>query len=594
MKKGHATINEILSFFRKIYCSSIGVEYMHISDPVEKIWFRERMENADNQLKFTENGKKAILNKLVQAEGFEKFLAVKFVGTKRFGLDGGEALIPALEQLVKRGGQLGVKEIKIGQPHRGRLNILANVLQKSYKRMFNEFAGEYASFSADSTGDVKYHLGASSNREFDGNLVHISLTDNPSHLEAVDPVVLGQTRAKQFFHKDKERRKVVPILIHGDAAFAGQGVVAECFAMSGLPGHNTGGTIHIIINNQIGFTTSPKFARSSPYPSDLAKMVDAPILHVNGDDPEAVVHCARIAMEFRQKFKRDVVIDMICYRRFGHNEGDEPSFTQPMTYKKIKKHPTTLYIYGNKLIGEGIITKDEFNLIKTKFKNLLEEQFKTAKEYKPKLEWYDGVWSRYKPEIGKDKRGITGVSMEKIKKIGEKITKIPNGFNVHPTIKKIFENKKKMFLTGKGFDWATAEQLAFATLLDEGYPVRLSGQDSGRGTFSQRHSVLRDQITSSNYVPLNNISKNQKRYEVIDSFLSEMAVLGFEYGYALSEPTTLVVWEAQFGDFANGAQVIIDQFITSAERQMGSSKWFSKCYCRMVMKDKGQNIRQQD
>jgi len=567
MEKGYSTINEILSFFRKIYCSTIGVEYMHISDPIEKIWFRERMEKKENQLKFTETGKKAILNKLIQAEGFEKFLAVKFVGTKRFGIDGGEALIPALEQIIKRGGQLGVKEIKIGQPHRGRLNILANVLQKSYKRMFNEFAGEYASFSADSTGDVKYHLGASSNREFDSNLLHISLADNPSHLEAINPVVLGQTRAKQFFHKDKERKKVVPILIHGDAAFAGQGVVAECFAMSGLPGHNTGGTIHIIVNNQIGFTTNPRFARSSPYPSDLAKMVDAPILHVNGDDPEAVVHTARIATEFRQKFNRDVVIDMICYRRFGHNEGDEPMFTQPMMYKKIKQHPTALNIYAKKLIKEGTITQEEFNTMKAKFKNLLEEQFKTAKEYKPKMEWYEGVWSRYKPEKGKDKRGITGVSLDKIKKIGEKITYIPNNFNAHPTIKKIFENKKKMFLTGKGFDWATAEQLAFATLLDEGYPVRLCGQDSGRGTFSQRHSVLRDQTDNTYYTPLNNISKKQKRYEVIDSLLSEMAVLGFEYGYALSEPTTLVVWEAQFGDFVNGAQIIIDQFITSAERK---------------------------
>jgi len=567
MDKGYATINEILYFFRKTYCSTIGVEYMHISDPVEKVWFRERMEKEENQLKFTDSGKKGILNKLIQAEGFEKFLAVKFVGTKRFGIDGGESLIPAMEQLIKRGGQLGVKEIKIGQPHRGRLNILANVLQKSYKRMFNEFAGEYASFSADSTGDVKYHLGASSNREFDGNLVHVSLADNPSHLEAVNPVVLGQTRAKQFFHKDKKRSQVVPILIHGDAAFAGQGVVAECFAMSGLPGHNTGGTIHIIANNQIGFTTSPKFARSSPYPSDLAKMVDAPILHVNGDDPEAVVHCARIAMEFRQKFNRDVVIDIICYRRFGHNEGDEPSFTQPVMYAKIKKHKTTLNIYADKLIKEGIITKEEFNSMKMQFKNLLEEQFNTAKEYKPKLEWYAGVWSRYKPERGKDRRGITGVSVEQIKKIGEKITIIPKEFDVHPTIKKIFENKKKMFLTGKGFDWSTAEQLAFATLLEEGYPVRLSGQDSGRGTFSQRHSVLRDQRDSAYYTPLNNISKNQKKYEVIDSLLSEMAVVGFEYGYALSEPTTLVVWEAQFGDFANGAQVIIDQFITSGERK---------------------------
>jgi len=567
MNSGYATINEILSFFRKIYCSTLGVEYMHISDPVEKIWFRERIEKRENQIKFTNSGKKAILNKLIQAEGFEKFLAKKFVGTKRFGIDGGEALIPALEQIIKRGGQLGVKEIKIGQPHRGRLNILANVLQKSYKRMFNEFAGEYASFSADSTGDVKYHLGASSNREFDGNLIHISLADNPSHLEAINPVVLGQTRAKQFFHKDKKRKQVVPVLIHGDAAFAGQGVVAECFAMSGLPGHNTGGTIHIVVNNQIGFTTNPRFARSSPYPSDLAKMVDAPILHVNGDDPEAVVHSARVAMDFRQKFNRDVVIDMICYRRFGHNEGDEPSFTQPIMYKKIKKHPTTLNIYGNKLIKEGVVAQEEFNEMKTKFKNLLEEQFNTAKEYKPKLEWYEGVWSRYKPERGKDRRGITGISLDKIRNIGKKITSIPKEFSAHPTIRKIFENKKKMFITGKGFDWATAEQLAFATLLEEGYPVRLCGQDSGRGTFSQRHSVLRDQSDNTYYTPLNNISKNQKRYEVIDSLLSELAVLGFEYGYALSEPTTLVVWEAQFGDFVNGAQIIIDQFITSAERK---------------------------
>ena len=451
-------------------------------------------------------------------------------------------------------------------PHRGRLNVLANLLQKTYKRILNEFIGEHYS-SKDSTGDVKYHLGASSNRDFDGNLVHISLTENPSHLEAVDSVVLGQTRAKQFFHQDKKRQKVVPILIHGDAAFAGQGVVAECFAMSGLRGHNTGGTIHIIVNNQIGFTTSPRFARSSPYPSDIAKMVEAPILHVNGDDPEAVVHCARIAVEFRQKFNRDIVVDMICYRRFGHNEGDEPSFTQPIMYQKIKKHPSTLSVYAEKLIKEGTISEEEFIIMKTNFKNLLNEQFKTAKEYKPKLEWFEGVWSRYKPERGKDKRGITGVSIDKIRKIGEKITFIPQDFNVHPTIKKIYENKKKMFQTGKGFDWATAEQLAFATLLEEGYPVRLSGQDSGRGTFSQRHSVLRDQKNNNHYIPLNNISKKQKKFEVIDSLLSELAVLGFEYGYALSEPTTLVVWEAQYGDFANGAQVVIDQFVTSGERK---------------------------
>ena len=567
MDSKYATINEILSFLKKTYCSTIGAEYMHISDPNEKKWFRERMEKKENQLNFTNSGKKFILNKLIQAEGFEKFLAVKFVGTKRFGLDGGEALIPALEQIIKRGGHLGVKEVKIGMPHRGRLNVLANLLQKSYKRIFNEFAGEFGSSIVESAGDVKYHLGASSNREFDGNLVHISLTDNPSHLEAVDPVVLGQTRAKQFFHKDKKRQKVVPILIHGDAAFAGQGVVAECFAMSGLRGHNTGGTIHIIVNNQIGFTTNPRFARSSPYPSDIAKMVEAPILHVNADDPEAVVHCARVAIEFRQQFNRDVVIDMICYRRWGHNEGDEPSFTQPLMYQKIRQHPTTLNVYGEKLIKEGTITAEEFNKNKKEFKNLLDEQLKTAKEYKPKLEWFEGVWSRFRPEKGKDKRGVTGVTADTIKKIGKRITYIPEDFNAHPTIRKIFENKKKMFENGTGFDWATAEQLAFATLLEEGYPVRLSGQDSGRGTFSQRHSVLRDQKNNSYYTPLNNISKKQKRFEVIDSLLSEFAVLGFEHGYALSEPTTLVVWEAQFGDFANGAQVVIDQFIASGERK---------------------------
>ena len=567
LDREYSTINEILSFLKKTYCSTLGVEYMHLSEPNEKIWFRERMEKKENQLNFTDNGKKAILNKLIQAEGFEKFLAVKFIGTKRFGIDGGEALIPALEQIIKRGGHLGVIEVKIGMPHRGRLNVLANLLQKTYKRIFNEFVGKIDSSSADFTGDVKYHLGASSNREFDGNVVHISLTNNPSHLEAVDPVVLGQTRAKQFFHKDTKRQKVVPILIHGDAAFAGQGVVAECFAMSGLPGHNTGGTIHIIVNNQIGFTTSPKFARSSPYPSDLAKMVEAPILHVNADDPEAVVHSARIAMEFRQKFNRDVVIDMICYRRFGHNEGDEPTFTQPLMYKKIRQHPTALNVYGNKLIKDETITQDEFNSMKMEFKNLLEEQFQTAKQYKPKLEWYEGIWSRFKPEKGKDKRGITGVSLDKIKEIGEKLTVIPQEFDVHPKIKKINENKKKMFLTGRGFDWATAEQLAFATLLDEGFPVRLSGQDSGRGTFSQRHSIFHSQTDGTHYTPLNNISEKQKKYEVVDSLLSELAVLGFEYGYALSEPTTLVIWEAQYGDFANGAQVVIDQFVTSGERK---------------------------
>jgi 2-oxoglutarate dehydrogenase E1 component len=565
--KKHSNISEILTFLNKTYCGPIGYEYMHISNPEERIWLRRRIEEDENEIKFTKNGKEAILNKLIQAEGFEKFLATKYVGTKRFGLDGAESLIPALEQIIKIGGQSQIKEVKIGMSHRGRLNVLANVLQKSYKRIFNEFAGEFNSSSNEGAGDVKYHLGASSNREFDGNPVHVSLTDNPSHLEAVNPVVLGQTRAKQFFHKDTERNKVIPILIHGDAAFAGQGIVAECFAMSGLPGHNTGGTIHIIVNNQIGFTTSPRFARSSPYPSDVAKMVDAPILHVNGDDPEAVIYATRIATEFRLKFNRDVVVDLICYRRFGHNEGDEPSFTQPLMYEKIRSHPTTLKLYGQKLTHEQIFTEEGVNQKIKTFKDLLDDQFKTAKDYKPKIEWFEGTWSRYKPEKGKDKRGVTGVDKEIIKSISDRINVIPSEINPHKTVAKVFDLRKKSIDTEKNIDWATAESLAFATLLKEGYPVRLVGQDSGRGTFSQRHSVLRNQSDNSRYIPLNHISEGQKKYEIVDSFLSELAVLGFEYGYSLVEPNTLTLWEAQFGDFANGAQIIIDQFISSGERK---------------------------
>ena len=565
--KKYSNISEILSFLKKTYCGSIGYEYMHISNPTERKWIRDRVEKDENVLQFTKNGKNAILNKLIQAEGFEKFLNTKFVGTKRFGLDGAESLIPALEQIIKIGGQCKIKEVKIGMSHRGRLNVLANVLQKSYKRIFNEFAGEISNDGKDAAGDVKYHLGASSDREFDGNSVHVSLTDNPSHLEAVNPVVLGQTRAKQFFHKDKERNKVIPILIHGDAAFAGQGIVAECFAMSGLPGHNTGGTIHIIVNNQIGFTTSPRFARSSPHPSDVAKMVDAPIIHANGDNPEAVVYATRIATEFRLKFNRDVVIDLVCYRRFGHNEGDEPSFTQPLMYKKIRSHPSTVNIYGEKLINDNLILKEELNSQIKKFKDLLGQQFKTAKDYKPKIEWFEGTWSRYKPEKGKDKRGATGAELNILSDISKKINIVPSEYNIHKTIGKILDNRKQTVEQGFGIDWATAEALAFGSLLEEGYPVRLVGQDSGRGTFSQRHSVLRNQVDNSRYIPLNNISKNQKNFEVVDSFLSELAVLGFEYGYSLVAPNTLTIWEAQFGDFANGAQIIIDQFISSGERK---------------------------
>ena len=564
----YADLNQILKILRKTYCSNIGYEFMHMGDPDEKAWIRDRIEGPEKNISFTENGKRAILNKIVQAEGFEKYLHVKFVGTKRFGLDGGESLIPALEQIIKRGGNLGAKEIKIGMPHRGRLNVLANVMGKPFKAIFSEFFGKSSNPNKDIEGDVKYHLGASSNREFDGNSVHISLTDNPSHLEAVNPVVLGQVRAKQFFHKDSERKKVIPVLMHGDAAFAGQGIVAECFAMSGLPGHNIGGTIHIIVNNQIGFTTAPRFARSSPYPSDVAKIAQAPIFHVNGDDPEAVVHCAKVATEYRQKFNRDVVIDMVCYRRFGHNEGDEPSFTQPLMYKKIKSHPTTLSIYGKQLSDEGLSTEAEIKKEKSNFKAFLENEYEISKNYKSELTWFEGAWSRFKPGLGKDKRGVSGVDKNKLVEIGRKINSVPNNFNLHKTLKKILDLRTKVLDEGKAIDWSTAESLAFGTLLTEGFSVRLSGQDSGRGTFSQRHAVLRNQESHERYIPLNNLSNSQKKFEIIDSLLSELAVLGFEFGYSLSEPETLVLWEAQFGDFANGAQIIIDQFISS-----GESKW---------------------
>ena len=564
----YADLNQILQILKKTYCSTIGYEFMHMSDPEEKAWIRNRIEGPEKDITFTDNGKKAILNKIIQAEGFEKYLHVKFVGTKRFGLDGGESLIPALEQIIKRGGNLGAKEIKIGMPHRGRLNVLANVMGKPFRAIFSEFFGKSVNASKDFEGDVKYHLGASSNREFDGNVVHISLTDNPSHLEAVNPVVLGQVRAKQFFHKDSERKKVIPVLMHGDAAFAGQGIVAECFAMSGLPGHNIGGTIHIIVNNQIGFTTAPRFARSSPYPSDVAKIAQAPIFHVNGDDPEAVVHCAKIATEYRQKFNRDVVIDMVCYRRFGHNEGDEPSFTQPIMYKKIKSHPSTLTIYGQKLSQEGLTSIEKLNEEKINFKNFLEKEYKTSKNYKSELKWFDGAWSRFKPGLGKDKRGKSGVDKQKLINVGKKIFTIPTKFNAHKTLKRVFDLRNQMLSNGR-LDWSSAESLAVGTLLTEGFSVRLSGQDSGRGTFSQRHAILRNQENHDRYIPVNNIEKNQMKFEVIDSLLSELAVLGFEFGYSLSEPETLVLWEAQFGDFANGGQVIIDQFITSSESKWG-------------------------
>ncbi|WP_170784912.1 2-oxoglutarate dehydrogenase E1 component [Ruegeria lacuscaerulensis] len=565
-----ASMRQIVDIVKRTYCGTFALQYMHISDPEQAAWLKERIEGYGKEIAFTKEGRKAILNKMVEAEGFEKFLHVKYMGTKRFGLDGGEALIPAMEQIIKRGGALGVRDIVIGMPHRGRLNILANVMRKPYRAIFNEFqGGSFKPEDVDGSGDVKYHLGASSDREFDGNNVHLSLTANPSHLEAVNPVVLGKVRAKQDQLKDDERTAVMGILLHGDAAFAGQGVVAEGFGLSGLRGHKTGGTMHIVVNNQIGFTTAPHFSRSSPYPTDIALMVEAPIFHVNGDDPEAVVHAAKVATEFRQKFHKDVVIDIFCYRRFGHNEGDEPMFTNPIMYKKIKTHKTTLSLYTERLVKDGLIPEGEIEDMKAAFQAHLNDEFEAGKDYKPnKADWLDGRWSHLDKNKEEYVRGDTAISPETMAEVGNALTHVPEDIALHKTVGRLLDHKKKMFESGKGFDWATGEALAFGSLLTEGYPVRLSGQDATRGTFSQRHSGFVHQETEARYYPLNNIRAGQSHYEVIDSMLSEYAVLGFEYGYSLAEPNALTLWEAQFGDFANGAQIMFDQFISS-----GESKW---------------------
>jgi 2-oxoglutarate dehydrogenase E1 component len=575
-----ATVREMLDILRRTYCSTLGVEFMHISNPEEKAWIQERIEGPDKAIEFTPNGKKAILQKLVEAEGFEQFIDVKYKGTKRFGLDGGEALIPALEQIIKRGGALGMKEIVLGMAHRGRLNVLSQVMAKPHRAIFHEFkGGSFAPDDVEGSGDVKYHLGASSDREFDGNNVHLSLTANPSHLEIVNPVVMGKARAKQdqIFGRKREdvvpideRAKVLPLLIHGDAAFAGQGVVAECFGLSGLRGHRVAGSLHFIINNQIGFTTNPRFSRSSPYPSDVAKMIEAPIFHVNGDDPEAVVYAAKVATEFRMKFHKPVVIDMFCYRRFGHNEGDEPAFTQPIMYRNIRSHPTTVQLYSKKLIEEGLLTEDEVEGMRAEWRAHLEAEFEAGQNYRPnKADWLDGAWSGLRTADNQDeqRRGKTAVPVKSLKEIGKKLAEVPEGFEIHRTIQRFMENRRKAIESGEGIDWATAEALAFGSILMEGNPIRLSGQDSERGTFSQRHSVLYDQRDESRFIPLNNLGPQQAHYEVINSMLSEEAVLGFEYGFSLSEPRALTLWEAQFGDFANGAQVLFDQFISSGERK---------------------------
>ncbi len=566
-----ATVREIIRVLQETYCGHIGFEYMHINDLDERRFIQDRIESAEATVQFTPEGKQSILTKVIQAEQWEKFLAKKYVGTKRFGLDGGEGAVPALEAVIKYGGQMGVVEIDVGMAHRGRLNILSNVMGKPYRAIFHEFAGG-ATNPADvgGSGDVKYHLGTSSDREFDGNKVHLSLLPNPSHLEAVDPVVLGKARAIMTLAGDKHGKTVLPILLHGDAAFAGQGVVWECLSFSDLPGYGTGGTIHFIINNQIGFTTSPQFGRSSPYPSDVAKGIQAPILHVNGDDPEAVTFCCKLATEFRQTFGRDVVIDMWCYRRFGHNEGDEPSFTQPLMYAAIRNHPPISQIYGQRLIEEGVVDATWIETETKTFVDHLEQEFEAATRYAPdKADWFDGRWAGLgrpdEPVLGR--RNIaTAISEEQVRSLGEALTSVPEGLHIHKTLQRILDAKKAMFDSGSGFDWATAEALAFGSLVAEGQGVRLSGQDSGRGTFSHRHAVWVDQETGEKYIPLAHIEGG--RFEVRDSPLSEFGVLGFEYGYSIADPKTLVLWEAQFGDFANGAQTIIDQFIAA-----GEAKW---------------------
>jgi len=567
-----ATIRELVDTLRANYCGNVGLEYMHIVDVEERRFLQDRMEGKDKAIQFTTDGKKAILNKVIEAEQWEKFLGRKYVGTKRFGLDGGESMIPALESVIKYGGQMGVREIVFGMAHRGRLNVLANVMAKPLRVIFHEFAGGSANpEDIQGSGDVKYHLGTSTDREFDGIKVHMSLVANPSHLETVDPVVLGKTRAIQTLAGDLgEHTASLPVLIHGDAAFAGQGIVWECLGFSGIRGYNTGGCVHFIINNQIGFTTSPQFARSSPYPSDVAKGVQAPIFHVNGDDPEAVTFATKMAMEFRQRFHRDIVIDMWCYRRFGHNEGDEPSFTQPLMYQAIKGHPPVSDVYAKRLVAQGVVDQAWVDDNIAQFVTRLEGEFEAGASYKPnKADWFAGRWSGLSaPSEGENSRrpAETGLDRKLFDSLGRTLTGVPDSLRPHKTLTRVLDAKREMFTSGANFDWATGEALAFGSLLAEGYGVRLSGQDSGRGTFSQRHAVWVDQTDEHKYVPLSTVEHG--RFEVLDSPLSEYGVLGFEYGYALADPKTLVLWEAQFGDFANGAQIMIDQYIAA-----GEAKW---------------------
>jgi len=571
-----ATLRQILTVLRATYCGTIGVEFVHVQRPEEKEWLQSKMEGGAITAAFDKPTKRKLLEQLTASEGFEKFLQIKFTGVKRFGLEGGETMMPALEAMIERGAELGLREVVIGMAHRGRLNVLTNFLGKSFTAMFAEFQGTSAyPDSVQGSGDVKYHLGTSTDRVFAGQTVHLTMNANPSHLEWVNPLVVGRVRAKQqqysgdYRTSDTARDQVAALLIHGDAAFAGQGIVPETLMLSELKGYRTGGTLHFVINNQVGFTTSPQYSRSGVYCSDVAKMIHAPIFHVNGDDVEAVVRCARLAMEYRQQFHRDVVIDMVCYRRHGHNESDEPAFTQPLMYAAIKQHPTIFNVYSKQLVQEGSFTQAETDAVWQDFMARMEKDFQAATAYKPnKADWLEGKWQGLESQHGEESFAATGVELATLHEVGQAISHVPDSFAINPKIAKQLEAKRAMIESGEGIDWATAEALAFGTLVVEDTPVRLSGQDVGRGTFSQRHAVLYDQNNEERYRPLSNIRTKQAIFEAHDSPLSEAAVLGFDYGFSLAEPHALVCWEGQFGDFVNGAQVIIDQFIASSE-----SKW---------------------
>jgi 2-oxoglutarate dehydrogenase E1 component len=565
-----ATPREIVGRLRLIYCGNAGVEFMHIQDPEQKAWILQNLEGGNSRFLLKPEVKRDILVKLTMAEAFERFLHKKFVGTKRFGLDGAESVIPALEAILTSAVEYGVEEVVLGMSHRGRLNVLANLMGKPYESIFAEFQGLPSAPGDLGSGDVKYHLGTSSDREIAGHPLHLSLNANPSHLEAVDPVVLGKARAKQQQRDDHDRKRVMPLLIHGDAAFTGQGIVPETLDMSHLDGYRIGGTIHLIVNNQIGFTTNPVKARSGPYCSDVAKVLQAPIVHVNGDDPEMVVITASFTGEFRNKFGNDGIIDLFCYRRYGHNEADEPFFTQPLMYRRIGERPSTREVYAKRLIDAGALDEKDVAEIGRECEAVLAEAFERSTNHPPnEAEWLEGSWSGLQKMQGYDaRRGKTAVDVGTLREVGTALTQVPEDFNLHRKIKRQLEAKKKVFESGDGVDWGTAEALAFGTLLIEGSPVRLSGQDCSRGTFSHRHAILVDQEDEQKYSPMNHIRPQQELLEAIDSPLSEMAVLGFEFGYSLADPRTLVLWEAQFGDFANSAQVIIDQFIAASE-----SKW---------------------